>query len=314
MKGLALVLSWLTVLPVRSAAPDARTAAAALRWSPVVGALIGVATGAVVVGLVAAGVPVAVAGFLGVGFAALVTRGMHLDGLADTADGLGCYGPPERALAVMRDGGAGPFAVVTLLVVVGAQAATLAALAGPVAALAGPATAVAAQATGLSGAPTTALTPAAGHIAAATGAPTTAAGAGAPGSLLDAAAAVAGVPNAGVTALGVVATVALAGASGRAAFLWVARRGVPAARPGGLGATVAESQPWWAAVVWWAALAVGGWVLAGLHGVLAVGLGAVAVVALSRHTARRFGGMTGDVLGAASELATTAALIVLAAR
>ena len=71
MKGLALVLSWLTVLPVRSAAPDARTAAAALRWSPVVGGLIGAATGAVVVGLVAAGVPAAVAGFLGVGFAGL---------------------------------------------------------------------------------------------------------------------------------------------------------------------------------------------------------------------------------------------------
>jgi len=50
------------------------------------------------------------------------------------------------------------------------------------------------------------------------------------------------------------------------------------------------------------------------RGVLAVGLGAAVVAALSWHTARRFGGMTGDVLGAASELATLAALVVLAAR
>ena len=253
MSGLALALSWLTVLPVRARAPDARTAAAALRWAPAVGALVGAATGALLVGLVAVGVPAGVAGLLAVGFAGLVTRGMHLDGLADTADGLGCYGPPERALAVMRDGGAGPFAVVTLLVVVGTQAAALAAL----------------------------------------------------GGLLDAA-------PPGVGALGVVAAVALAGAAGRAAFLWVARRGVPAARPGGLGATVASSQPWWAAVVWWAVLAAGGFAFAGLRGALAVGLGVVVVVALSWHTARRFGGMTGDVLGAASELATAAALVVLA--
>ena len=68
------------------------------------------------------------------------------------------------------------------------------------------------------------------------------------------------------------------------------------------------------AVAWWLGLAATGFALAGPRGVLAVGLGAAVVAALSWHTARRFGGMTGDVLGAASELATLAALVVLAAR
>jgi adenosylcobinamide-GDP ribazoletransferase len=252
MRGLVLALSWLTVLPVRTGAPDARTAASALRWAPVVGALVGAATGAVLVGLAALGVPPLVAGLLAVGFAGLATRGMHLDGLADTADGLGCYGPPERALAVMRDGGAGPFAVVTLLVVVGAQAAALATLA---------------------------------------------------------AAATSGAGTAGW----VIAGTALAAAAGRAAFAWVARRGVPAARPGGLGATVAGSQPWWLGALWWVVLAACGFALSGPRGALAIGLGVAVVVVLSWHTARRFGGMTGDVLGAASELATTTALVVLVA-
>jgi adenosylcobinamide-GDP ribazoletransferase len=139
-----------------------------------------------------------------------------------------------------------------------------------------------------------------------------------PGTAVVASALVAATSGGGLDVAPGVLTVAaattLAGAAGRAAFPWVARRGVPAARPGGLGATVAGSQPWWVALAWWAVLAGGGFALAGLRGVAAVGLGAVVVVVLSWHTARRFGGMTGDVLGAASELATATALIVLAAR
>jgi adenosylcobinamide-GDP ribazoletransferase len=243
VRGLALALSWLTVLPVRAGPPPPAVAAAAIRWAPVVGGLLGAAAGGVLLGLVACGVPTLVAGLLTVGLLALATRGMHLDGLADTADGLGCYGPPERALAVMRDGGAGPFAVVTLIVVVGVQAAALSEL----------------STRGMSALP----------------------------------------------------AVALAAAVGRAGFGWVCRRGVAAARPGGLGATVAGSQPWWVPVLWWLTLAAAGYALAGLRGAVAVGAGAAVVCALSWHTTRRFGGMTGDVLGAAAELATTVALVAL---
>jgi adenosylcobinamide-GDP ribazoletransferase len=240
--GLALALSWLSVLPVRTGAPTPAVAAAAIRWAPLVGALLGAVAGAVLWGLAALGVPALVAGLLAVGLLAVGTRGMHVDGLADTVDGLGCYGPPERALEVMRDGGAGPFAVVALVVAVGVQAGSLAALV--------------------------------------------------PG------------PQA-------VAAVALACAAGRAGFAWACRRGVAPARPGGLGAQVAGSQPWWVAVAWWVGLGAAGAAVLGWRAPVAVALGAALVVLLSRHTARRFGGVTGDVLGAATEVATTAALVVL---
>jgi adenosylcobinamide-GDP ribazoletransferase len=243
LRSLRFALGLLTVLPLPPIEPTPRLGAGALRWAPVVGAALGAAAGGLLIGLAALGAPPLVAGLLTVGFLALVTRGMHVDGLADTADGLGCYGPPERALTVMREGGVGAFAAVTLVVVLGAQAAALAELAS--------------------------------------------------------------------TGPSAVAAVALAAAAGRAGFCWVARRGVPAARPGGLGALVAGSQPWWVPAAWWTALAAAGLAL-GPRATIGVALGAALVVALSWHTARRFGGMTGDVLGAASELATTAVLVALA--
>lgn len=266
LAGLALAVGWLTVLPVRvRTGPDGAlptgVPAWALRWGPVVGLGLGAAGGALLLGLTAAGLSPLVAGLLVVGAGALGTRGMHVDGLADTADGLGSYGAPDRALRVMADGGAGPFAVVTLLVVLGGRAAALAQLA--------------------------------------TAPP-----------------------------LAVLVAGALAAATGRAGFCWVARRGTAAARPGGLGATVAGSQPSWVAPLWWAVLAVAGAaglalaggsatppgaVGAGVAAVGAVVLAAVLVLGLARHTRRRFGGMSGDVLGASTELGSTAVLVVLAA-
>lgn len=128
--GAALALSWLTVLPVSGPREiDRGVATRAITAAPLAGVVLGAAAALSAWGLAAAGVPAPVVGLLCVGFLAVGTRGMHVDGLSDTADGLGCYGPPDRARAVMHSGGAGPFGVVALLVVLGLQAASFGVLA-----------------------------------------------------------------------------------------------------------------------------------------------------------------------------------------
>src|SRR5690606_4696978 len=102
--GLRLALSWLTVLPVPVHAVDERSCRRAVSLAPAVGALIGTAATGVLWATTSLGLPAPLGGLLTVTVLALATRGMHLDGLADTTDGLGCYGPADRALRVMRDG------------------------------------------------------------------------------------------------------------------------------------------------------------------------------------------------------------------
>ncbi|MEJ2861895.1 adenosylcobinamide-GDP ribazoletransferase [Actinomycetospora flava] len=127
--GVALAVAMFTVAPVRASRIDRPAAAVALAVVPVVGVVLGALLGAAAAGLVALGAPEVLGGLVAVGLGALATRGLHLDGLADLADGLGSHGDAARTLAVMRDPGTGAFAVVWLVVVLGVQATAFGALA-----------------------------------------------------------------------------------------------------------------------------------------------------------------------------------------
>ncbi|HCU52483.1 MAG TPA: hypothetical protein DGG94_22265 [Micromonosporaceae bacterium] len=94
------------------------------------------------------------------------------------------------------------------------------------------------------------------------------------------------------------------------------RRGVPAARPDGLGALVAGTVGWPALIVNALAIAaVAVWAVPGRpwQGPAAVAMAIVLILVLQRHLVRRLGGITGDVLGFLIEVASTLVLIGLCA-
>ncbi|NDL60331.1 adenosylcobinamide-GDP ribazoletransferase [Phytoactinopolyspora sp. XMNu-373] len=135
-----MAVGTLTTVQVRPPAQvTGATAGAAMLLAPVAGGVLAVLAGVVFwVGLWL-GLGSLVAAALAIAALRLGDRGFHLDGLADTADGLAASYDRERALAVMRTGDTGPAgasAVVLVLLVQVAAAAQLGRL-EPVAAAVG---------------------------------------------------------------------------------------------------------------------------------------------------------------------------------
>ncbi len=255
--ALRLALTTLTVAPVRGPRRvDRRVAGHAMLMSPLIGLALGAAAAAVLLGgrvVLGGGAGRTLSAVFAVAALAWATRGLHLDGLADTADGLGSARPAAGALEVMRRSDIGPFGVVTLVLV-----------------------------------------------------------------LLTQVTAVSACVQLGRGTESLV----LAGLVSRTAVVLGVARGVPAARPEGLGALVAESVPRWAGPAWGVAAALlalvlgyvdeGAGVAGALRGLVAVAGGLAAAALLLRRCVRRLGGVTGDVLGALVETAATVTLVLFA--
>lgn len=242
--GLRLAVGTLTVFPVSPPRAVGRSVAAvAMSLAPLAAVPVAVAGAAAVYAGDALALPPLLTATVAVAGLALASGALHLDGLADTADGLAVPGGRERRLEVMRRGDVGPAGAVALVFVLLAQ----------VGALAG--------------------------VLAARGATTAA------------------------------VTLALAVAVSRAALAPACVRGLPAARPDGLGTGVADTVPpaGVLAVVGLVAATAGG--LHGLRGLAGVLAAAVAVGLVLFRALRSVGGVTGDVLGACVEVALTAYLL-----
>lgn len=124
--GLRFAFGTLTMLPVTVTRWDRDAARAGMLCAPVAGLVVGLASAALGLLLLLLGAGPLLAAVATAAVPAALTRGLHLDGLADTADGLGSGKPAEAALRIMKQSDIGPFGVLTLVLVLLAQVAALA--------------------------------------------------------------------------------------------------------------------------------------------------------------------------------------------
>lgn len=119
---------FLTILPISwHKERDGRFFKASLVFFPLIGLIIGAMTslGVALFGQIFTSSITVVTGIL---FLAVFSGCLHLDGLADSFDGLLSYRPRERALEIMRDSRIGAMGVIALLFVILGKYAALSSL------------------------------------------------------------------------------------------------------------------------------------------------------------------------------------------
>jgi adenosylcobinamide-GDP ribazoletransferase len=128
VRGVLVAAAFLTRVPVPVVAAAADVGRAA-RWFPLIGGLLGGATALIARTMTEVmHFPAALTATLIVGLAAWATGAIHLDGLADTVDGLGGGRDREGVLRIMRDPLIGSYGAAALLFVVGVKVTAIAAL------------------------------------------------------------------------------------------------------------------------------------------------------------------------------------------
>ncbi|WP_411105928.1 adenosylcobinamide-GDP ribazoletransferase [Streptomyces sp. cmx-4-9] len=123
--GLRFAFGTLTVLPARITRWDRPAARTGMACAPLAGLVVGLLAAVPGAALLLGGAGPLLAAAVTVAVPAALTRGLHLDGLADTADGLGSAKPAEVALRIMKQSDIGPFGVVTLVITLLVQVAAL---------------------------------------------------------------------------------------------------------------------------------------------------------------------------------------------
>lgn len=118
-----MAVAFLTAVPVRVAA-GARDVARAMACFPLVGAALGWGLAGAGV-LLARALPLPLAAVLVVALSAAATGALHLDGIADTADGLGGGRDAEHALRIMKDHAIGAYGATALLLALLVEAAAV---------------------------------------------------------------------------------------------------------------------------------------------------------------------------------------------
>ncbi len=121
MKSFLRALSFLTVLPVgQNQLLEEKNLARSMAFFPLVGLVIGLILSAGYY-LLSLFLPKSITLWATLGLLAFLTRGLHLDGFADTLDGLASGGSKERMLEVMKDSRIGAFGVVGLILLIGGK-------------------------------------------------------------------------------------------------------------------------------------------------------------------------------------------------